>query len=205
MGRMEPYVESCGICGEFGHGVNECNRIGEFTPKGQAEAYAAQGYQGRLPYEQRHLYNQGQQSSGWKNSAPGQRAGLNQNSQFRQPTQQMGYQSKQLFYPLQPQYPPQQYRQQYSQQYSMPQGNFQPQHFQNAQQMPPPKLSLEETLQSFMEVSKQNMEVTKQDMESQSATIKRLETIVGQLSGTLNLLQQQQQPRKLHGQPLQTH
>ncbi|XP_057808613.1 uncharacterized protein LOC131023087 [Salvia miltiorrhiza] len=46
------------------------------------------------------------------------------------------------------------------------------------------------------------MEITKQSMESQSATIKRLETTVGQLSGTLN---QMQQPRKLHGQGLQLH
>ncbi|XP_057789550.1 uncharacterized protein LOC131006359 [Salvia miltiorrhiza] len=42
-------------------------------------------------------------------------------------------------------------------------------------------------------------------MESQSATIKHLETTVGQLSGTLNQMQQQQQPGKLHGQGLQPH
>ncbi|XP_057803421.1 uncharacterized protein LOC131018730 [Salvia miltiorrhiza] len=47
--------------------------------------------------------------------------------------------------------------------------------------------------------------MTKQSMESQSATIKRLETTVGQLSGTLNQMQQQQQPGKLHGQGLQPH
>ncbi|XP_057771249.1 uncharacterized protein LOC130991141 [Salvia miltiorrhiza] len=47
--------------------------------------------------------------------------------------------------------------------------------------------------------------MTKQNMESQSATIKRLETTVGQLSGTLNQMQQQQQPGKLHGQGLQPH
>ncbi|XP_057790778.1 uncharacterized protein LOC131007883 [Salvia miltiorrhiza] len=47
--------------------------------------------------------------------------------------------------------------------------------------------------------------MTKQNMESQSATIKRLETTVGQLSGTLNQMQQQQQPGKLHGQGLKPH
>ncbi|XP_057791032.1 uncharacterized protein LOC131008155 [Salvia miltiorrhiza] len=154
----EPYVESCGICGEFGHGVNECHRMGEFTPEGEAEVYAAQGYQGRPPYEQRPIYNQEEQDS---------TDGLSKST---------------TVYPPQPQYPPQQYRQQYPQQHSMPQGNFQqPQQFQKHVQ--PQKSSLEDTMQSFMEMTKQNME-------SQSVTIKHLETTVGQLSGTLNQIQQ---------------
>ncbi|XP_057803616.1 uncharacterized protein LOC131018950 [Salvia miltiorrhiza] len=49
------------------------------------------------------------------------------------------------------------------------------------------------------------MEMSKQSMESQASTIKRLETTVGQLSGALNQIQQQQQPGKFHGQPAQTH
>ncbi|XP_057790915.1 uncharacterized protein LOC131008028 [Salvia miltiorrhiza] len=86
----------------------------------------------------------------------------------------------------------------------MPQGNFQqPQQYQNAphqfqKQVQPQKSSLEDTMQSFIEMTKQNMEF-------QSATIKRLETTVCQLFGTLNQIQQQQQPGKIHGQGLQPH
>ncbi|XP_057771204.1 uncharacterized protein LOC130991020 [Salvia miltiorrhiza] len=108
-----PPSEGCGICGDFSHGTNECHRMGEFIPEGEAEVYAAQGYLGRPQFEQRPIFTQGQQNS--------------------------------------------------------------------------------------------NSEMTKQNMESQSATIKRLETTVGQLSGTLNQMQQQQQPGKLHGQGLQPH
>ncbi|XP_057775304.1 uncharacterized protein LOC130994276 [Salvia miltiorrhiza] len=153
--------------------------------------------------------NQGQQNviGGWRNQP---NAGwVNQNSggsQFRRPSQ-MGYQQQQQYFPPQPSVP-QQYPQQY-QPSPMQQGNFQPQQLQNAQQfqkqVPQQRPSLEETMQSFMVISKQNMEMTKQNFESQSATIKRLETTVGQLSGTLNQIQQQQQPGKFHGQPLQTH
>ncbi|XP_057775224.1 gamma-hordein-3-like [Salvia miltiorrhiza] len=89
----------------------------------------------------------------------------------------------------QPYAPQQNFPQQYPPRYQQ-QGNFQcHQQFQNAPQlqhpMPPQKQSLEVTMQALMEVSKQNME-------SQAATIKRLETTMGQLSGTLNQLHQQQ-------------
>ncbi|XP_057809033.1 glutenin, high molecular weight subunit PW212-like [Salvia miltiorrhiza] len=160
-------AEGCGICGDFSHGTNECHRMGEFTPEGEAEVYAAQGYPGRPQFEQRPMYNQGQQNSnsgwgtqqnsGWRNQAPGQGSGPNQGNQFRRPPQQFGYQNQQPIYPPQQQFP-------FPQQQSYPPG-----------------------------------------MESQSATIKRLETTVGQLSGTLNQMQQQQQPGKLHGQGLQPH
>ncbi|XP_057784948.1 RNA polymerase II degradation factor 1-like [Salvia miltiorrhiza] len=100
----------------------------------------------------------------------------------------MGYQQQQYFPP--PQGPSQPYRPQYQQQQSIPQ--------QNTPSIPPQKSMLEETLQAFMEMSKQSIE-------SQASTIKRLETTVGQLSGALNQIQQQQQPEKFHGQPAQTH
>ncbi|XP_057775370.1 gamma-gliadin-like [Salvia miltiorrhiza] len=141
-------------------------------------------------------------------------SGSNQGNQFRRPPQQFGYQNQQQFYPPQQQFPfpqqqtyPQAYQQQQPQQYQqfpMQQGNFQqqqqyqhaPQQFQKQTQ--PQNSSLEDTMKSFMEM-------TKQSMESQSATIKRLETTEGQLSGTLNQMQQQQQPGKHHGQGLQPH
>ncbi|XP_057786364.1 uncharacterized protein LOC131003828 [Salvia miltiorrhiza] len=159
------------------------------------------------PYFQN--FNQGQQNvnGGWRGQPSS--GWVNQNSggnQYRRPSH-MGYQQQQQYFPPQPSVP-----QQYPQQYQlspMQQGNFQPQQLQNAQQfekqVPQQRPSLEETMQSFMEISKENMEMTKQNFESQSATIKRLEAIVGQLSGTLNKIQQQQQPGKFHGQPLQTH
>ncbi|XP_057808543.1 uncharacterized protein LOC131023023 [Salvia miltiorrhiza] len=101
----------------------------------------------------------------------------------------MGYQQQLQYFPPQ-QGPSQPYRPQYQQQQSIPQ--------QSAQPIPPQKSTLEETLQAFMEISKQSME-------SQASTIKRLETTVGQLSGALNQIQQQQQLGKLHGQPAQLH
>ncbi|XP_057776225.1 uncharacterized protein LOC130995058 [Salvia miltiorrhiza] len=100
----------------------------------------------------------------------------------------MGYPQQQYFPP--PQGSSQPHRPQYPQQQSIPQ--------QNALPIPPQKSTLEETLQAFMEMSKQSME-------SQASTIKRLETTVGQLSGALNQIQQQQQPGKFHGQPAQTY
>ncbi|XP_057787550.1 RNA polymerase II degradation factor 1-like [Salvia miltiorrhiza] len=140
------------------------------------------------PYGQ--SMNQGPQNivGGWRSQPNG--GWENQNfggNQFRRPPQ-MGYQQQQYFPP--PQGPSQPYRPQYQQQQSIPQ--------QNAPSIPPQKSTLEETLQAFMEMSKQSIE-------SQASTIKRLETTVGQLSGTLNQIQQQQQPGKFHGQPAQTH
>ncbi|XP_057779895.1 uncharacterized protein LOC130998494 [Salvia miltiorrhiza] len=65
------YVEPCGICGDFSHGANECHRMREFTPEGQAEVYAAQGFQSynqvhSRPYGQN--MNQGPQNivGGWR-------------------------------------------------------------------------------------------------------------------------------------------
>ncbi|XP_057775348.1 uncharacterized protein LOC130994319 [Salvia miltiorrhiza] len=139
-------AEGCGICGDFGHGANNCHRMGEFPPEGQAETYAVQGH-----------YN-----SGWRNQAPSG-SGSSQGNQFRRPPQQMGYQN-------QPQYFP-------------PQQNFSMLLQQPPQPMGP---SLEDTMQSFMQASKQAME-------AQNATIKRLENTVGQLTGALNQLQQSQQ------------
>ncbi|XP_057784475.1 uncharacterized protein LOC131001840 [Salvia miltiorrhiza] len=101
----------------------------------------------------------------------------------------MGYQQQQQYFPPQ-QGSSQPYRPQYQQQQSIPQQSVQP--------IPPQKSTLEETLQAFMEISKQSME-------SQASTIKRLETTVGQLSSALNQIQQQQQPGKFHGQPAQPH
>ncbi|XP_057808634.1 uncharacterized protein LOC131023107 [Salvia miltiorrhiza] len=84
----------------------------------------------------------------------------------------------------QPYAPQPNFSQQYPPRYQQ-QANFQPnQQFQNAPQfqkyIQPQKSSLEDTMQSFMEMTKQNLEMTKQNMESQSATIKRLEMTIAQ-------------------------
>ncbi|XP_057812224.1 uncharacterized protein LOC131026374 [Salvia miltiorrhiza] len=177
-----PPAEGCSICGDFGHGTNACHRMGECTPEGEAEVYAAQSYPGRPQFEQRPIFNQGQQSSnsGWR----AQQQNYTQAYQQQQPPQYQQYQ-----------------------QFPMQQGNFQQQQqYQNASQQcqkqaQPQKPSLEDTMQSFMEMTKQNME-------SQSATIKRLETTVGQLTGALNQLQQEQPTGKFLNQdkqPRQAH
>ncbi|XP_057810144.1 uncharacterized protein LOC131024653 [Salvia miltiorrhiza] len=178
-----PSTEGCGICGEFGHGINACHRMGEFAPEGEAEVYAAQGYPGRPQFEQRPIFNQGQQSSnsgwrneqnsGWRNQAPGQGSGSNQDNQFPRPPQQLGYQNQQQLYP------------------SQPQSSFPPQH-------QPPGPLFEDQMQAFMQASKQAME-------AQSATIKRLETTVGQLTGALIQLQQEQPTGKFPNQDQQPH
>ncbi|XP_057790908.1 uncharacterized protein LOC131008021 [Salvia miltiorrhiza] len=136
-----PNVEPCGICGDFSHGANECHRMGEFTPEGQAEVYAAQGFQG---------YNQGP-------SRPGFVQNYNQ-GQSRPQNYNQGQNGNNGWRGQQPYAPQQNFSQQYPPRYQQ-QGNFQPAQ-QHAQ---PQKSSLEDTLQ------------------------------------------QQQQPGKFHGQPLQTH
>ncbi|XP_057785415.1 uncharacterized protein LOC131002941 [Salvia miltiorrhiza] len=78
MSKMEPppvpvqSVHPCGICGDLSHGVDQCNRMGEFTPEGQAEVYSAQGFQSRPDGQSRLQYgqsnNQGHQNfnGGWR-------------------------------------------------------------------------------------------------------------------------------------------
>ncbi|XP_057775204.1 uncharacterized protein LOC130994188 [Salvia miltiorrhiza] len=76
MSKMEPppipmqSVQPCAICGDLSHGVDQCNRMGEYTPEGQAEVHSAQGFQSRPQYGQ--SYNQGKQNfnGGWRGQQP---------------------------------------------------------------------------------------------------------------------------------------
>ncbi|XP_057803337.1 uncharacterized protein LOC131018639 [Salvia miltiorrhiza] len=57
-----PPAEGCGICGDFSHGTNECHRMGEFTPEGEAENQQ-QFYppQQQFPFPQQQNYPQAYQ------------------------------------------------------------------------------------------------------------------------------------------------
>ncbi|XP_057780066.1 uncharacterized protein LOC130998670 [Salvia miltiorrhiza] len=143
----QPNVERCGICGDFGHGANECHRMSERTYEGGVDVFAVQGLSGPT-------------------------AVLSTSAAIPRATREFPAIAG-----------PQQYQ------------NV-PQQFQKP--APPQKPSLEDTMQSFMAMTKQNME-------SQSATIKRLEIIVGQLTGALSQLQQQQPTGKFPIQDQQPH
>ncbi|XP_057808488.1 uncharacterized protein LOC131022965 [Salvia miltiorrhiza] len=169
-------VETCGICGESGHGANLCPKMGEPIFEDEAQVNALQGFQPRPKLDPfAPTYN-----PGWRNHP---------NFSWRQNQGQCPSQNAQNF--QQPQQPNQpQYQQQQP-------GFYRQQQYPN-QQAPPKKPSLEDSLNAFIQS-------TNQRFESVEASIKRIETQVGQIAGTVGKLDQQNTRDKLPSHSEQAH
>lgn len=140
--RRSIVKETCGICGEYGHGANVCAHAVESMLEYEEQVNALQGFQPRPKFDPySNTYNPGYHyhpNFSWK-----------QNSQPQQNVQ--------------------------------PQNTFQ--QFSQPQQAPP-KASLEDNLNKFIQASHQRFKTVE-------ASMKRIETQVGQLAGTLGELVQQ--------------